>query len=293
MAADPRFEPGPRPGTRRRKPSTQGQARTSIIIPSAGFAQPGAETTMLDRCLETLLLLDPPPLEVIVVVGDEFQGEFPRPMDCFPLRVLNRGPGDFDFSKAVNSGLLASQGELALMLNDDIEAITSDWLGRMAAHLEDPTIGAVGATLLYPDRTIQHIGVVIEDAHPIHSFRGCQLSDTASHGADVARDVISVTGACLLARRRDLLAVGAMSPVFPASYGDIDLCLRLLRTGLRVVVEPAATLIHHESASREPVIEPWEWERFIYRWGEMTDPWHHLGDHRPDDIGGNTPRMQA
>ena len=258
---------------------------TSIIIPSAGFSLPGAETTMLDRCLETLRLLDPPPLEVIVVVGDEFQGELPRPMDCFPLRVVNRAPGAFDFSMAINSGLLASQGELALLLNDDIEAETSDWLGRMAAHFDDPVIGAVGATLLYPDRSIQHIGIEIEDAHPIHSFRGCQLSDTVAHGADVARDVMSVTGACLLARRRDLLAVGAMSPVFPASYGDIDLCLRLLRSGFRVVVEPAATLIHHESASREPVIEPWEWERFTHRWGELTGPGHNPRDHRSDDAG--------
>ena len=263
--------------------SAQGQARTSIIIPSAGFAQPSSKTTMLDRCLETLQLLDPPPLEVIVVVGDEFQGELPRPMDCFPVRAVNRGPGAFDFSKAINSGLLVGQGELALLLNDDIEAETADWLGRMAAHLDDPTIGAVGATLLYPDRSIQHIGVEIENAHPIHSFRGCRLSDVAAYGVDMARDVISVTGACLLARRQDLLAVGALSPVFPASYGDIDLCLRLLRSGLRVIVEPAATLIHHESASREPVIEPWEWERFVHRWGEITDPWRHLRDHRSGD----------
>lgn len=246
---------------------------------------------MLDRCLETLLLLDPPPLEAIIVVGDEFQGDLPQPMDSFLVRTVNRGPGPFDFSKAINSGLLASQGEFALMLNDDIEAETSDWLGRMAAHFNDPTVGAVGATLLYPDRSIQHIGVVMENGHPIHSFRGCQLSDTAAAGADVARDVISVTGACLLARRQDLLGIGAMSPVFPTSYGDIDLCLRLLRSGFRVVVEPAAILVHHESASREPVIEPWEWERFTFRWGEVIDPWHPSGDHRPDDASCNPPRI--
>lgn len=265
--------------------SAQGQSITSIIIPSAGFARPGAKTTMLDRCLETLRLLDPPPLEAIVVVGDEFQGELPRPSDGFPVRVVNRGPGAFDFSKAINSGLLACQGELALMLNDDIEAETTDWLGWMAAHLDDPTIGAVGATLVYPDRSIQHIGIEIEDAHPIHSLRGHPLSDTSAHRVDAAHDVISVTGACLLARRRDLLTIGALSPVFPASYGDIDLCLRLLRSGFRVVVEPASILVHHESASREPVIEPWEWERFVHRWGEMTDPWRHLRDHRPDGTG--------
>ena len=255
-------------------PQPLSQASTSIIIPSAGHALPDAETSMLNRCLATLAQLEPLPKEVIVVVGDEFQGELPRQVNSLPVGVIHRGPGTFDFSRAVNCGLLASSGDLVLMLNDDIEAESTDWIGKMAAHLEDPTIGAVGATLLYPNRSIQHIGIEIGDAQPVHSFRGCQLSEAAAAGADVARDVISVTGACLLTRRSDVLNVGGMSLEFPSSYGDIDLCLRLLRSGLRVVVEPAATLIHHESASRPPVIEPWEWERFIARWGEEANSWH-------------------
>lgn len=288
MADDPRFEPGPRSGTRRLKPSPQGQAITSIVIPSAGISQPGAETTMLACCLESLALLDPPPLEAIVVIGDEFQGEPPNEDELegsgLSIRVVHRGTGPFHFSRAVNCGLLASRGELVLLLNDDIEAETPDWLGRMAAHLDDVAIGAVGAALLYPDMTVQHVGVLIEDAQPLHPFRNHLLADTAIHGGDVARDVIGVTGACLLARRKDLMAIGGMSLEFPASYGDIDLCLRLRRSGLKVVVDPAAVLIHHESASREPVIEPHEWDRFIHRWGEVADPWYHPAFWRPNDL---------
>ncbi len=250
--------------------ATHSQARTSIVIPSAGHVLPGAETSMLDRCLTTLARLEPLPKEVIVVVGDEYQGKPPQQASELPLRVIHRGAGSFDFSRAVNCGLLASRGELILLLNDDIEAESSDWLRKMAAHLDDPTIGAVGATLLYPDRSIQHIGIEFEGPHPIHSFRGCQKSESAAAWDDTVRDVDCVTGACMLARRRDLLAVGGMSLVFPASYGDIDLCLRLTRSGLRVVVALDATLIHHESASRPPVIEPWESERFVARWGEAA-----------------------
>lgn len=251
------------------------QASTSIVIPSAGHLQPDTGASMLQRCLDTLTLLDPVPAEVIVVVGDEYQGKPPQRAGGLPLRVVHRGAGPFDFSRAVNCGVLASRGDLVLMLNDDIEAETADWLGKMTAHLDDPSIGAVGAVLLYPDRSIQHIGMEFEGSHPIHSFRGCQLAEAAAAGGDAAREVIGVTGACLLARRRDLLAVGGMSLEFPASYGDVDLCLRLIRSGLRVVVEPAATLIHHESASRPPVIEPWEWERFVARWGEPPNSSHH------------------
>ncbi|WP_419926508.1 glycosyltransferase family 2 protein [Candidatus Poriferisocius sp.] len=283
VADDPRFEPGPRPATRRRSAFGPGQASTSIIIPSAGRSLPGSTAPMLARCLETLALLDPPPLEAIVVIGDEYQGDLPTQADGLPVQVAHRGAGPFDFSKAVNCGLLASRGELVLLFNDDIEAETTDWLGRMAAHLQDPTVGAVGAALLYPNRTVQHVGMVIDGAHPLHAFQNHELADTAAHGGDVARDTIGVTGACLLARRPDLLAVGGLSQEYPVSYGDIDLCLRLRRSGFRVVVEPAAVLVHHESASRERVIEPWEWGRFIYRWGEVDDPWYHPGYHRPDE----------
>ena len=174
------------------------------------------------------------------------------------------------------------------MLNDDIEAESPGWLRRMAACLNDPTIGAVGATLLYPDRSIQHIGIEFDDGQPIHSLRGRQLSEAAAFAGDTARDVACVTGACLLARRRDLLAVGGMSIEFPVSYGDIDLCLRLHRSGLRVVVAPAAILIHHESASREPIIEPWEWDRFVFRWGEAAD-WEHTPANSESDHSYDSP----
>ena len=279
---DPRFEPGPRPGTRRRRPSLQGQASTSILIPSAGYLQPATTTTMLERCLDTLGFLDPPPYEVIVVVGDEYQGDLPRPPADLPMRVVHRGSGPFNFSQAINCGLLASRGDLVLLLNDDIEADTVDWLGRMAAHLDTPAVGAVGAGLLYPDRTVQHLGVIVDDGYPLHPFRLYRMADTAAHGGDVARDMISVTGACLLARRRDLLSVGGLSLEFPSSYGDVDLCLRLLRSGLRVVIEPAAVLIHHESASRNPTVKKWEWGRFVFRWGEVADPWYHPAFFRPN-----------
>ncbi|MCY4272979.1 MAG: glycosyltransferase, partial [bacterium] len=257
----------------------------------------------------TLALLDPVPVEVIVVVGDEYRGRPPQAImetaTGLPVKVIHRGAGPFDFSRAVNCGVLASRGELVLMLNDDIEAEDSGWLRRMAARLEDPAVGAVGATLLYPDRSIQHIGIEFDGAQPVHSQRGRPISevadvlDVADMAGAAARDVVCVTGACLLARRRDLLAVGGMSLEFPASYGDIDLCLRLARSGLKVVTDPTAVLIHHESASREPVIEPWEWERFVSRWGEdpasLCHPIDRADDHaddRADDPGDNPKEQQ-
>ena len=278
-------DPGPRPGTHRLRPRFDQRPTLSVVIPTAGTPHRTEAGRFVDHCLRALARTDWTDLKVLVVVGDEFAGD-PHTL-TFPAglsgEVIGREPGPFNFSNAINSGVLAASGELILLLNDDTEPIEPGWLDRMAVHLDDPSVGAVGAALQYPDGSVQHAGLVIDDARPLHPFVRWRPEATAPHGGDLARDVIAVTGACLLARRRDFLAVGGFSTRFPLSFNDVDFCLRLQRCGFRVVIEPGARLVHHESASREPHIEPWEWDRYIHRWGEVTDPWYHPGHHRPDD----------
>lgn len=278
------LDPGPRPGTHRLRPDPSPPS-LSVIVPTAAMRRRAGGPPLVEACLASLATVRVRPHEILMVVGDEFEGD---PMNMtFPGRltgrVVHRGPGPFDFARAVNAGLLAASGEHVLLLNDDVEWSDADGPARMAAHLHDPTVGAVGALLTYPDGTVQHAGLVIDDARPLHPFVGWPVDATASHGGDVARDVVAVTGACLMARRADLLALGGMSRRFPLSFNDADLCLRLRRCGFRVVIEPAATAVHRESASRAPRIDPWEWDRWIRRWGEVVDPWYHPGHHRPDD----------
>lgn len=254
--------------------------RIDVIVPSAGRAV----TDGGPMALEQLLASRPPApgVHFLVVVGDEFAGDL-APIGRADVDVIRRPPGPFNFSAAVNQGLLAASADLVLLLNDDTEQIAPRSLAAMAAHLVDPTVAAVGALLTYPDGTVQHAGIVIDDARPLHSFVGWSLRDATAAGALVAREVVAVTGACLMARRRDLLAVGGLSTGFPLSFNDVDLCVRLQRAVGRVVVEPQARFVHHETLSREPVIAADEWDRWIARWGEIVDPWYHPGHHRPDD----------
>ena len=165
------FEPGSRPGIRRRRPWLQGQEQVSVVVPSAGVKPQGSERSMLMGCLESISRLDPLPEQVMVVIGDEFDSNSHTDLHlmvddrlCERLQVVHRGSGGFNFSIAVNQGILASEGEFVLILNDDIEATSSDWLGRMVAHLQVASVGAVGAALLYPDHTVQHVGMVIHSS---------------------------------------------------------------------------------------------------------------------------------
>ena len=116
----------------------------------------------------------------------------------------------------------------------------------------------MGALLLFPDGLIQHAGVTLGIGGLCeHALLRCPLDDVAAHVAHVPREVSAVTGACILlpaARFRE--AGGFDAARFPVNFNDIDLCLRLRRSGLRILYTPYARLIHHESFTRSLTSEP-------------------------------------
>ena len=273
-------------GRFRMMPKLSHQPPLSIIIPTAGTTLDGRPESdfVVNKCLKRIALARTKDSEIILVIGDEFRGD-PNTIATSGLsvKILNRPPGPFDFSLACNQGILAAQNELVLLLNDDVELDTTA-IDAMAVHFDDPSVGVVGAMLRFPNGTIQHAGIVFDNAHPLHPFLGWLPEDSQPYGGNMARDVIAVTGACLMSRRGLLLSLGGLSPVFPFSFNDIDLCLRVRRHRYRVIVEPQATAIHHESLSRSPKIHDWEWQRWLERWGEVVDPWYHPDYHRPDQV---------
>jgi GT2 family glycosyltransferase len=272
-------------GTVRLDPEFVEPPSVSVVVPTAG-SRAGLDERLVERCLRSLDMVEWADLDVVIVIGDEYDG---HPDDLTSVgrhdtQLVNRGPGDFSFATAANAGVLAAEGDLVVLLNDDTVATDGGWVARLAMHAVDRTVGAVGSVLLYPDRSIQHIGMVIDDARPLHSFVGQQLDDDGPRLiAGHARTVAAVTGACLMVERRKYLEVGGMSPRFPLSFNDVDLCLKLARNGYRTVLEPGAVLIHDEGASRASTIEKWEWDRFIHRWGSVIDPWYHPDYQRPGD----------
>jgi len=261
-------------------PAGDFDASVTIVVPTAGAALADGSVAIA-RLLERLEPM-PDRFDVVIVVGDEFRGDAHK-LEGTGRTIVRSPHGSFNFARAVNTGVLAARSDLVLLLNDDTEPSDFRFIDRMALHLDDETVAGVGALLTYPNATVQHAGIVIDDARPLHPFVGWDPAATAVHGGLTARDVAAVTGGCMMVRRSDYLAVGGLSTVFPLSFNDVDLCVRLRRSVGRIIMEPAATLVHHETLSREPVISAEEWDRWIDRWGEIVDPWYHPGYRRPDD----------
>ena len=158
----------------------------------------------------------------------------------------------FNFSAACNAGAAAARGELLLFLNNDIEVIEPGWLDDLVGWGMRPEIGVVGAQLLYPDRTIQHAGVVVGLGLVGHLFARAEPDAAGLFGSPASyRDCLAVTGACQLMRREVFAQLGGFDERFRISFSDVVLCLAAWTAGYRVVYTPYARLIHHESYTRE------------------------------------------
>jgi GT2 family glycosyltransferase len=257
----------------------------SIVIPTGGSrrAVRGHELNLVVNCVQSILSRSTYTELEIVCVTDSTVDQPTRSalVEADPDRVhLLDFDGTFHFARKVNRGALAASGDVLLFLNDDTEVVTPGWIEAMLVYALDPDVGAVGARLLFENGCIQHAGVVGVRGNPGHPYHGLP-ADTPGHGANalVPADFLAVTGACLMTRRHCFAEAGGMSAWFPASYNDLDYCLKLDRLGYRVVATPDAVLEHFESSSRSGAVASRELELIRRRWGRLLrdDPFYSPG----------------
>jgi GT2 family glycosyltransferase len=251
------------------------------VIPTRGDRREvrAEEVTLVTRCVGSIVARSSyPDYEIVVVADTATQAAVLDQLRALGGERLSIVPYDrpFSFSDKINTGVLASTGEHVLMLNDDMEVVTPDWLERMVMYSSLGGVGAVGAKLLFGDGRLQHVGVTVDHGTPGHLFRGFP----GDHGgyADVIRvagNYSAVTGACLMTPRATFEEVGGLSEQFPLNFNDVDYCMKLQAVGQRVVYDPDTVLFHFESSSRPEGYSEWELDRFRDRWRFMAarDPY--------------------
>lgn len=162
--------------------------------------------------------------------------------------------GSFNYSAVNNFGASFATGEYILLLNNDTEVITVNWLEELLMYAQRADVGAVGAKLYYPDKTIQHAGVVLAlGAHRTagHSHYKQPKANLGYMGRlCYAQNVSAVTGACLMVKRALFDEVGGLDEGFAISLNDVDFCLKLREKGYLNVFTPFAECFHYESISR-------------------------------------------
>ncbi len=198
--------------------------------------------------------------------------------------------GAFNYAKLNNFGAGFATGKYLLLLNNDTQVISMNWLEAMLMYAQRPDVGAVGAKLYYGDRTIQHAGVVIGlGAHRTAGHTHYKINyDNLGYMGRLcyAQNVSAVTGACLMVRKSLYDALGGLDETFAVALNDVDFCLRIREKGYLNVFTPFAELYHFESASRgsdlvdEEKAARYETESALFRerWKEQLakgDPYYN------------------
>lgn len=224
-----------------------------VIIPSKDLPE------IVGRCLDTLFgITDYPHFRVILVdtgsVDPATHALYDRVKAAYGERFqVVPYVGKFNFSRACNVGAAHAGDGLLLFLNNDVEILHPDWLTRMVQWFESPDVGIVGAKLLYPDGKLQHAGVVVGlTGLAAHQLQGADEHTQTIYGSDDwYRDLLAVTGACLLISRRVFEAAGRFDETYLLNWSDIALCLKAREAGYRTVYTPHARLTHRESVSHQ------------------------------------------
>ena len=191
------------------------------------------------------------------------------------VRVLRRA-GNFNFSAANNLAVREAKGSIIGLINNDIEIIHGNWLDEMVSLASLQEVGTVGAKLLYPNRLVQHGGVVLGVGGVASHFNHLHpASGPGYFGRNVlVGGVSAVTAACLLVRKDIYEKVGGFNEVeLPVAFNDVDFCLRVMSAGYRNVWTPHAELYHHESASRGSDMAPENFARFQGEVEYMRKTW--------------------
>lgn len=265
----------------------KGNPKVSIIIPNKDYV------STLKVCLKSIAKLTTYENYEIIVV--ENNSEEQKTFDYYDeingkdkVKVVKYPEKGFNYSKIINYGVANSDGEYIIQLNNDTELITQNWIEEMLGFAQREDVGAVGAELFYPDKSIQHAGIIIGIGGVAgHVFRNIPHGMHGYFSKDaMIQNMSAVTAACMMAPRKMYEAVGNMDEKFEVAFNDVDFCLKIREQGKLIVYNPYVQFIHYESKSRgfEDTLEKQkrfkgEVERFQKKWKKILkdgDPYYNI-----------------
>ena len=212
----------------------------------------------LSRCISSILDMSTyENYEIIIVEKNSTTKEikeYYEELTKHPKIKIVTYEGTFNYSKINNFGASFADGEYILLLNNDTQVISVNWMEELLMYGQRRDVGAVGAKLYYPDKTIQHAGIVIGlGAHRTagHTHYKVNYENVGYMGRlCYAQDVTAVTGACLLVKKSLFDELHGLDEGFAVALNDVDFCLRLREKGYLNIFNPYCELYHFESLSR-------------------------------------------
>ena len=264
------------------------EAKISIIIANKDHAKD------LKKCIDSIIgKTTYKNYEIVIVENNSVEAAtfaYYKQLSAYEnIKIVtwSDGKGGFNYSAINNLGVRESDGDYVVLLNNDTEIISPDWLTEMLMFCQREDVGAVGAKLYYPDDTVQHAGIGIGILTLAgHYHRGFPRQHPGYMGRLIyAHNVSAVTAACIMVRRSVWEEIDGLDESFEVAFNDVDMCMRIRKAGYLIIMTPFAELYHYESKSRGLDEAPekrrrfvGEVERFQRRWKDELaagDPYYN------------------
>lgn len=265
----------------------EGNPLISIVIPNKDHVED------LDKVVQSILASTYQNYEIVIVENnsekeDTFAYYEKITKQYSQIKVVRLTIPYFNYSKIVNFGVENSSGEYVVLLNNDIEFITKDWMEELLMYAQRKDVAICGAKLLFPDRSIQHAGVTIGTRGLAgHRFREMEESEYHIHDyINIVQDLSAVTAACFMVRRELYIDLLGFDEKLAVAFNDVDFCLKARTAKYLIVYNPFVEAYHYESKSRGQDVESEEkqkrfakeYELFVKRWAKVIgkgDPYYN------------------
>lgn len=255
----------------------------SIIIPTFNH-QPD-----LKKCINSILNKSTyKNFEILVVENNSTEQsafDYYNEIDSIHNIKVLYYPGKFNYSAINNWAIRQAKGEYLVLMNNDIEIITHNWIEELLMFAQRPDVGAVGAKLLYPDGSVQHGGVILGlGGIAGHAHVGKSADDYGYKCRAVfTQNLSAVTAALMMIPRQVFEQVEGLDERYSVAFNDVDLCLKIRKENYLIVFNPFVLAFHYESKSRGPedTVEKraraeQEVAWFKSKWGEdIRDPYYN------------------
>lgn len=258
--------------------------KVSVIIPTRNKAD------VLETCLKTLFEKTLYPNFEVVLLDNRsddpalfhlvkfFESTEPERFRCIHMDM------EFNFSKLMNEAVKQTDGDYLLLLNNDMEILTADWMNALVEQVQRKSTGAAGARLLYHNDTIQHAGVIIGIGGVAdHAFVGVHKDGPSyMNYVNLVNNYSAVTAACLMVRREVYNEVGGFDEGFAVEFNDVDFCLKLITAGYYNIYLPHVFLYHYESLTRgHPKSSKESFKRHLIEVKRFQDKWMKFVNNDP------------
>ena len=270
--------------------------KVSIVIPNMDHIDD------LKKCINSILKSSYENYEVIIVENNSKEPETfeyynKLEQEHHNIKIKKLEIEGFNFSKIVNFGVKQAEGKYVVLLNNDIEIITNNWLEQMIMYVQKENVGICGALLYFDDDSVQHAGVTIGirglAGHKYRCFNKSEFS--ANDSISYVQDLSAVTAACFMTKKSDYEKLLGFDENLAVAFNDVDYCLKVRKEKMNIVYNPFIEAYHYESKSRgEDTQNKEKQERFareyavfVKRWNKMIskgDPYFNINYRLDTDI---------